>query len=296
MTRTSKIITDIDLPKLKLFKKGKVRSVYDLGDELLLVASDRISAFDFILPNGIPEKGAVLTSVSKFWFDFLGDDFDHHLISTDVADFPEECQEYADILRGRTMLVKKTDLVPVECVVRGYIIGSGWKDYQATGTICGIKLPKGLELADKLEEPIFTPAFKAEMGEHDENISKAEMVEIVGQELADELERISLDLYMRGRDYAETKGIILADTKFEFGKVGDKIILIDEVLTPDSSRYWPADSYEPGTSPPSYDKQIIRDYLEVTWDKEPPIPTLPEGVIKKASNRYKELRDILLAG
>jgi phosphoribosylaminoimidazole-succinocarboxamide synthase len=272
-----------------------VRSVYDLGDQLLLVASDRISAFDYILPNGIPEKGAVLTSVSKFWFDFLGDDFDHHLISTDVADFPEECQEYADILRGRTMLVKKTELLPVECVVRGYVIGSGWKDYQATGGICGITLPKGLRLADKLENPIFTPAFKAEMGDHDENISKEQMVNIVGQDLADSLEKMSLDLYKKGRDYAATKGIILADTKFEFGMIGDTVILIDEVLTPDSSRYWPADLYEAGTSPPSYDKQIVRDYLEASWDKESPVPRLPADIIEKASKRYKELRDILVS-
>lgn len=293
MQSTSPVITSIDLPNLTLFKEGKVRSVYEVGDNLLIVASDRVSAFDFILPNGIPNKGDVLTSVSQFWFDFLGKDIHHHLISTDVDDFPEECQQYRDILQGRSMLVKRTELIPVECVVRGYIIGSGWKDYQETGAICGIQLPEGLQLADKLDTPLFTPAYKAEMGDHDENISKEQMDKLIGKELADTLESISLDIYKRGRDYAATRGIILADTKFEFGMIGDQIILIDEVLTPDSSRYWPANEYKPGISPPSFDKQIVRDHLAATWDKTPPVPELPENVINKASQRYKELKEAL---
>lgn len=289
------VITSLDLPNLKLFKEGKVRSVYEVGNDLLIVASDRVSAFDFILPNGIPHKGEVLTSVSQFWFDFLGDDVSHHLISTNIDDFPEECQQYNDILKGRSMLVKRTELIPVECVVRGYIIGSGWKDYQETGAVCGITLPEGLQLADKLETPIFTPAYKAEMGDHDENISKEQMDNLIGKELADTLEKISLDIYKKGRDYAESKGIILADTKFEFGRIGDQIILIDEVLTPDSSRYWPANNYQPGISPPSFDKQIVRDHLAATWDKTPPVPELPESVINKASQRYTELHTLLTA-
>jgi len=293
MQSTSPVITSLDLPNLKLFKEGKVRSVYEVGDNLLIVASDRVSAFDFILPNGIPSKGEVLTSVSQFWFDFLGDDFDHHLISTNVDDFPEECQQYRDILQGRSMLVKRTELVPVECVVRGYIIGSGWKDYQETGTVCGIQLPEGLQLADKLDTPLFTPAYKAEMGDHDENISKDQVDKLIGKDLADKLESISLEIYKRGRDYAATKGIILADTKFEFGLIGDHIILIDEVLTPDSSRYWPASDYKPGISPPSFDKQIVRDHLAATWDKNPPVPELPEAVITRASERYLELKEAL---
>jgi phosphoribosylaminoimidazole-succinocarboxamide synthase len=294
MTTTSSVITSLDLPNLKLFKEGKVRSVYEVGNDLLIVASDRVSAFDFILPNGIPHKGEVLTSVSQFWFDFLGDDIAHHLISTNVDDFPEECQQYSDILRGRSMLVKRTELIPVECVVRGYIIGSGWKDYQETGAICGIELPKGLQLADKLDTPIFTPAYKAEMGDHDENISKDQMDKLIGKDLADKLQAISLDIYTRGRDYAATKGIILADTKFEFGVIGNEIILIDEVLTPDSSRYWPAEDYKPGISPPSFDKQIVRDHLAATWDKNPPVPELPESIITRASERYIELKESLL--
>ncbi len=293
MTATPAVLTDIDLPGLSLFKKGKVRSVYDLGEHLLLVASDRVSAFDFILPTGIPRKGEVLTQISKFWFRHLESEFKHHLISTDISDFPKECQPYASLLEGRSMLVKKTELIPIECVVRGYIIGTGWKDYQKTGSVCGIELPKGLQLADKLQEPIFTPAFKAETG-HDENISKEAAAKLVGQDVISYLENVSKAIYCKGRDYAQTKGIILADTKFEFGKIGDDIIVIDEILTPDSSRYWPASEYRPGMSPPSYDKQIVRDYLEGSWDKKPPIPALPESVIQKASQRYLELQSLLV--
>lgn len=293
MQSTSSVITSLELPNLTLFKEGKVRSVYEVGDNLLIVASDRVSAFDFILPNGIPKKGEVLTSVSKFWFDFLGNEFNHHLISTDVDDFPEECQQYKDILQGRSMLVKRTELIPVECVVRGYIIGSGWKDYQETGAVCGIQLPEGLQLADKLETPIFTPAYKAEMGDHDENISKAQMDTLIGKDVSDKLESLSLEIYKRGRDFAASKGIILADTKFEFGTIGNDIILIDEVLTPDSSRYWPASEYKPGSSPPSFDKQIVRDHLAATWDKTPPVPELPDAIINQASKRYLELKSTL---
>ena len=293
MQKTKNVITEIKFDNLPIFKTGKVRSVFDFDDQLLLVASDRVSAFDFILPNGIPNKGAILTAISEFWFNKTNHIVKNHLISTDVSKFPAEAKQYADDLSGRTMLVKKTQLIPIECVVRGYIIGSGWKDYQATGKVCGITLPEGLNQADKLQEPIFTPAFKAEQGEHDENITYEKMEEIIGAPLAAKLKEISLKLYNYGRDFAETKGIILADTKFEFGLLNDEIILIDEVLTPDSSRYWPKSEYKPGISPPSFDKQIVRDHLAATWDKNPPIPTLPSEVIEKASNKYQEVFDLL---
>jgi len=293
MQKTKNIITEIKFDNLPIFKTGKVRSVFDFDDKLLLVASDRVSAFDFILPNGIPNKGAILTAVSEFWFNKTSHIVKNHLISTNVNDFPQEAAQYANDLSGRTMLVKKTELIPIECVVRGYIIGSGWKDYQATGKVCGISLPKGLNQADKLEEPIFTPAFKAEQGDHDENITYKKMEELIGSSLAAKLKEISLKLYNFGRDYAEIRDIILADTKFEFGLLNDEIILIDEVLTPDSSRYWPKSEYKPGVSPPSFDKQIVRDYLAETWDKNPPIPTLPNSVIDKASQKYQEVFKLL---
>lgn len=293
MTQASTVLTDISCPNLTPFKSGKVRNLFDLGDHLLIVASDRVSAFDYVLPEGIPEKGKVLTRVSRYWFDKISDKFNHHLISTDVNDFPEECQPYRSILEGRSMLVKKTKLIEIECVVRGYIVGSGWKEYQESGTVCGLPLPNGLQQADKLDEPIFTPAFKASDG-HDENISFERMVELIGQDLAETLRDKSIELYLYGRDVAESKGIILADTKFEFGTIDDDIVLIDEVLTPDSSRYWPKDAYRPGISPPSFDKQIVRDYLEESgWDKTPPIPHLPESVIEKASKKYLELERLL---
>jgi phosphoribosylaminoimidazole-succinocarboxamide synthase len=289
-----KTVHTIDLPTLKFFKKGKVRHVYDLGEQLLIVASDRVSAFDVILPTCIPEKGSVLTRISQFWFNKIQDRFPHHLISTDVADFPEETRPYHDILRGRSMLVKKTELIPVECVVRGYIIGTGWKEYQASGTVCGLPLPQGLRMGDKLDEPIFTPAFKAEDGGHDENITFEAMEKLIGTDLATTLMEKSLELYRIGRDYAATRGIILADTKFEFGRIGDQILLIDEVLTPDSSRYWPASEYRPGISPPSFDKQIVRDYLEtLDWNKQEPGPELPEEIVRKASDKYLELERLL---
>ena len=291
---TKTVLTNLNFPKLNLLKEGKVRSVYDLGDQLLFVASDRVSAFDVILPQGIPHKGEILTRLSEFWFNQTTDIIGNHFVTSDVNLYPEVCKEYADDLAGRSMLVKKAELLPVECVVRGYIIGSGWKDYQQTGAICGIELPEGLNLADKLEQPIFTPAFKAEMGDHDENISFERMIEIVGAEKANYMKDISMKMYEYGRDFAATKGIILADTKFEFGLVGDDIILIDEVLTPDSSRYWPKEDYQPGISPPSFDKQIVRDYLAgLTWDKNPPAPNIPNEVIDRVSKRYQEVYNIL---
>ena len=286
MIHTQCLVTKLHFPNLPLFKEGKVRSVYDLGESLLLVASDRISAFDHILPTGIPQKGAVLTQLSEFWFDYLNEVVENHIISTDIKQMPEIVQQYRDTLDGRTMWVKKTDLIPIECVVRGYIIGSGWTDYQNTGQVCGISLPDNLQLADQLESPLFTPAYKADMGGHDENISFSKMCALIGQDTAQSLRDISIKLYQLGRDYAATKGIILADTKFEFGLLDDRIILIDEVLTPDSSRYWSSSDYTTGVSPSSYDKQIVRDYLASTWDKVPPAPELPDHIIEKTSQKY----------
>lgn len=289
-----KVVTDIQCPNLKLFKKGKVRSVFDFGDQLLIVASDRVSAFDVILDDGIPGKGSVLTEVSEFWFNRLKDLVPHHLISTQLNDFPTETQPYHAMLEGRSMLVKKTELIEVECVVRGYIVGSGWKEYQKDGTVCGIALPQGLRLADPLPEPIFTPAAKASQG-HDENITLQTMENLIGKELTQTLSRLSLAIYEAGRAYAQTKGIILADTKFEFGIRDGKVVLIDEVLTPDSSRYWPKSEYQPGVSPPSFDKQIIRDYLETTsWNKQAPGPRLPEDIIQTTAAKYQEAKRLLL--
>jgi phosphoribosylaminoimidazole-succinocarboxamide synthase len=285
--------TTIELPGIKKFKSGKVREVYDLGDQYLFVASDRISAFDCVMPNGIPNKGQVLNMISKFWFDRTGDVVKNHMISTDVADFPPELQEHAELLKGRSMLVKKAELLPVECIVRGYLIGSGWKEYQQSGTIGGMPLRPGYEMAGKLDEPIFTPSTKADEG-HDENISIDQMIEIVGEELGQKLIDISLNLYKTAADYALTKGIIMADTKFEFGMIGDELILIDEVLTPDSSRFWPADTYKPGSSPLSFDKQYVRDYLEtLDWDKTPPAPELPEEIVMKSREKYLEAYKLL---
>lgn len=292
MKSTAPVITTIDLPKLKQVNKGKVRHIYDVGSHYLIVTSDRVSAFDVILSRGIPHKGRVLTQISEFWFTYLN--ANHHLVSTNVDDFPAQCQPYREQLEGRSMLVKKAKVLPVECVVRGYLVGSGWKEYQAKGTVCGIELPKGLRQADKLETPIFTPAYKAPQGEHDENITFKQMEQMVGKELAAYLRDKSLEIYKQGRDYAQNRGIILADTKFEFGVFDGDIILIDEVLTPDSSRYWAQADYQPGISPPSYDKQIIRDYLEtLDWDKTPPGPELPDDIIEKTSQKYLEIESIL---
>ncbi len=274
--------------------QGKVRDIYDLGDKLLLVASDRLSAFDVVLDEPIPYKGEVLTRVSRFWFDLLADVTANHLISADVADLPAEFQSHADYLRGRFMLVKKAEVFPVECIVRGYLAGSGLKEYQAQGTVCGIKLPEGLVDSSKLDEPIFTPSTKAEIGDHDENVSFERMVEIIGADYANKLRDISLSVYTAARDYAAEHGIILADTKFEFGLVDGEIILIDEVLTPDSSRFWPADLWEPGHAQPSFDKQFVRDWLAKTdWDKNPPAPSLPDDIVAATSGRYIQAYELL---
>jgi phosphoribosylaminoimidazole-succinocarboxamide synthase len=287
MTEVATIVTSTDIDAFPLARRGKVRDVYALDDRLLIVATDRISAFDVVLPNGIPHKGSVLTQISRFWFDRI-DICPNHLISTDVADFPETLQPHAEELAGRSMLVRRADRVDVECVVRGYLIGSGWKDYQATGAVCGIQLPAGMELASRLQEPIFTPASKADDG-HDENISFAQMSEMVGAANAERLRRLSLEIYKTAREYAEQRGIIIADTKFEFGFIDGELALIDELLTPDSSRFWPADRYRSGVSPPSYDKQFVRDYLSsIDWDKNPPGPELPDEVVSATSAKYLE--------
>jgi phosphoribosylaminoimidazole-succinocarboxamide synthase len=269
--------------------RGKVRDIYDLGDKLLIVASDRLSAFDVVMTNGIPYKGIVLTRISLFWFDFLSDSIEHHLISDNVADFPEPFCDHAEQLAGRSMLVKKVKVLPVECVIRGYLAGSGWKEYQQNGTVCGQKLPAGLKQCEKLPELIFTPATKAELGEHDENISFERCVEIIGAEAADYVRSKSTEIFERASEYAESKGIILADTKFEWGLVDGKIILIDEVLTPDSSRFWPADKYEAGRDQESFDKQFVRNYLEsINFDKSGPGVELPEDITAKTSDKYIE--------
>lgn len=280
------MIQDIALDGVKLFKKGKVRSVFDLGDKLLIVASDRISAFDYVLPNGIPFKGHVLTALSEHWFGLTGDVIANHLISTKVKDFPASVARYADRLEGRSMLVAKTHLLEVECVVRGYLAGSGWKEYQKAQQICGIKLSAGLRESDRLQEPIFTPTTKAQTG-HDENITDKQMKEIVGVKMGDKLREASLAIYRKCAALALGSGIIIADTKFEFGLLGSKLILIDELLTPDSSRFWPQDKYKPGQSQESFDKQYVRDYLEsIRWNKQPPVPTLPPEVVAKTSEKY----------
>jgi phosphoribosylaminoimidazole-succinocarboxamide synthase len=289
-----KTIGDIELPGFEIFKKGKVRNVFDLGDKLLIVATDRISAFDFILPSLIPYKGKVLTQISKFWFDTTALVCPNHLISTEIADLPPALKAHAATLDKRSMLVRKTKVVPVECVVRGYLAGSGWKEYQASGKICGVRIPAGLRESDRLEEPIFTPSTKAEEG-HDLNISFKEMQKAVGGELAKKIRKVSLELYKRASLHALSKGIIIADTKFEFGLLGEELVLVDEIFTPDSSRFWPLPTYAPGKSQPSLDKQFVRDYLGTTgWDKQtPPPPTLPDEIIRKTSEKYLELYRLL---
>ena len=284
-----------DMPKLKFIGSGKVRDIYELCEEMLIVTTDRISAFDVILPNGIPGKGKVLTALSKFWFDNTADIVENHLITTDINKMPAVCREYADQIEGRSMLVKKAKPFAFECVVRGYITGSGWKDYKATGEICGIKLPAGLQESQKFDTPLFTPATKAEIGEHDENVSFDRMVADLGKETAEELNRLAVAMYERARDIADTKGIIIADTKFEFGIYNGKIIIIDEVLTPDSSRFWKKASYQVGKVQDSMDKQYVRDYLEtLTWNKTAPGPTLPAEVANKTSEIYHGIMDILM--
>jgi phosphoribosylaminoimidazole-succinocarboxamide synthase len=275
-------------------RRGKVRDIYDLGDRLLLVSTDRISAFDWVLPSGIPDKGRVLTQLSRFWFDRL--DVPHHLLSCDVNEFDLPAGTDLEPLVGRSMLVRKSEVVPIECVVRGFLSGSGWKEYQQSGTVCGIKLPAGLRESDKLPEPIFTPATKAEIGEHDENITFEETARRVGPELAGELRKRSVDIYNRGADYARTRGIIIADTKFEFGQIDGELILIDEVLTPDSSRFWPADQYSPDKGQPSFDKQFVRDWLTTSgWDKNSPPPELPQEVVARTRAKYIDAFERLTA-
>ncbi|MGE4488803.1 MAG: phosphoribosylaminoimidazolesuccinocarboxamide synthase [Kiritimatiellales bacterium] len=287
-------LTKITIPGAPEPRSGKVREIFDAGDSLLFVASDRISAFDCVMPNGIPQKGQVLNMISKFWFERTGDLVRNHLISTDVSDYPAPFSAHADQLAGRSMLVKKTKVFPVECIVRGYLIGSGWKEYKQSGTIGGMPLRPGYEMASKLDEPIFTPSTKAEQGLHDENISFEKAKEIVGVETAEKLKELSLKLYKQAADYALTKGIIIADTKFEFGELNGEIILIDEVLTPDSSRFWPADTYKVGSSPMSFDKQFVRDYLEtLDWDKTPPAPELPAEIVEKTHAKYLEAYECL---
>lgn len=274
---------------LQLYARGKVRDLYSVGESLLLVATDRISAFDHVLGSGIPGKGQVLTQLSLFWFDFLGRIVANHLITADVLQYPPELKPYEDELRGRSMLVARAQMFPVECVVRGYLSGSGWKDYLATGKVCGIPLPSGLRESEQLPEPIFTPASKSATGEHDENISFEEMVARVGEAAADELRKLSLLIYGKAAEHARTRGLILADTKFEFGKTAKGIVLADEVLTPDSSRFWPSEGYEPGHAQPSFDKQFVRDYLEsIHWNKRAPAPALPGDVVRRTQDKYLE--------
>jgi phosphoribosylaminoimidazole-succinocarboxamide synthase len=300
---TAAPILHTDLEGLTLHRRGKVRDVYDVqlpsGEAaLLMIATDRISAFDYVLGSGIPDKGKVLTQLSDFWFGRMADLVPHHLLSIKAEDFPAAAQPHADVLRGRTMLCRMTNPVPVECVARGYLSGSGWKEYQQTGSVCGIELPKGLRESDRLPEPIFTPATKADTG-HDVNISEAEAARILGPALTARLKRLTLELYRRGCEHAESKGIIIADTKFEFGLVGagdpdTDVVLIDEVLTPDSSRFWPRASYAPGHGVPSFDKQFVRDYLEdIRWNKQPPVPSLPDEVIRRTREKYIEAFTLL---
>ncbi len=286
-------IGDVELAGILLFKKGKVRNVFEIDDKLLIVATDRISAFDWVLPSLIPFKGKVLTQLSKFWFDFVALACPNHLIATETSEFPTVLRPFKDILDKRSMLVRKTRVVPVECVVRGYLSGSGWKEYKAAGKISGIKIPKGLRESDRLEEPIFTPSTKAEQG-HDENISFKAVQKTLGNELANRIRKVSLELYQKASLFALSKGIIIADTKFEFGLSGDDLLLVDEIFTPDSSRFWPKDTYQPGKSQPSLDKQFVRDYLETTgWDKNSPPPVLPGDIVAKTSQKYLEIYRLL---
>ncbi len=283
------IVTETDCPALKLVNRGKVRDIYDLGEHLLIVTSDRISAFDVIMDEGIPQKGYVLTEVSKFWFDQMTDLIPHHLIATEVSDFPAITHQYREQLEGRSMLTKKAKPLPIECIVRGYLSGSGWKEYQQQGSLCGIELPTGLVQSDKLPKTLFTPSTKAELGEHDENITFEQAAELCGREISQQVSDISIAIYERARKLADSKGIIIADTKFEFGLIDDQLIWIDEALTPDSSRFWPKDLYQPGSSQPSFDKQFLRDYLEtLDWNKQAPPPKLPQEIVRKTSEKYLE--------
>ncbi len=290
---TTKAISSIELADIPFFKRGKVREVYELDDKLLIISTDRISCFDVVLPTPIPGKGRVLTKVSEFWFEFTRDIVANHLISSNPEEFPAELAKYKEQLSGRSMLVKKAEPLPVECIVRGYLSGSGWKDYKKTGAVCGIKLPQGLRESDRLPEVIFTPSTKAEVG-HDQNVSQEYIEDQIGKDTAAKIRDLSIAIYKKASDYAFSKGIIIADTKFEFGRIGDEIILIDEVLTPDSSRFWPKDQYAPGKAQPSFDKQFVRDYLEtLDWGKTPPGPELPEEIIRKTREKYEQALALL---
>jgi len=287
------IILETSLDGIERFSRGKVRDVYQLGDQLLIVATDRLSAFDVVLPTGIPDKGRVLTQMSIFWFELLRDVTETHFLTANLDAYPAVLRPFRAQLEGRSMLVKRADMVPMECVARGYLAGSGWKEYRASGTVCGIPLPKGLQESSKLPEPIFTPSTKAQTG-HDENISFERMAGVVGQDTARQLRDLTLAIYTRAASYAETRGIIIADTKFEFGFIGGKLVLGDEVLTPDSSRFWPLDSYKAGQAQNSYDKQYVRDYLEeIRWNKQPPAPVLPPEVAQRTSEKYREAYRLL---
>jgi phosphoribosylaminoimidazole-succinocarboxamide synthase len=291
------VVFETSFPGLALRGRGKVRDIYDLGEHLLIVATDRISAYDVVMPTAIPDKGRVLTQISAFWFAALSDVVANHLVTTKVEEFPAECQPYARDLAHRSMLVEKADPLPAECIVRGYISGSGWKDYRQYGSVCGIDLPKGLVESERLASPIFTPSTKAERGTHDENIDYATLCDKIGTELAEQLRETSLRLYEKGRSIAAQRGILIADTKFEFGLQGDRLILIDEVLTPDSSRFWPADRYRPGSGQESFDKQYLRDYLDdCGWDRMPPAPELPEEIVGNTRARYLEALERLTKG
>ncbi len=290
------LILETNLAGLKPPTRGKVRDIYDLGETLLIVATDRISAFDVVLPNAVPEKGRVLTQISKYWFEKMSDIVRNHLISMEVKDYPVECRKYAAVLEGRSMLVKKSQPLPVECIVRGYLTGSGLKEYKSTGSVSGIKLPAGLTEASRLPEPLFTPSTKAEMGEHDMNIAFDSVVQLVGTDTAEKIKKYTLAIYKRACELAEPKGIIIADTKLEFGIYHGDVILIDEVLTPDSSRFWPKNGYQEGVVQKSFDKQFVRDYLlSLTWDQKPPAPVLPDDVVKRTSEKYLEVLRMLTA-
>lgn len=285
----SEASSSIELTGIEKVKSGKVREIFDLGDKFLFVASDRLSAFDCVLPTGIPSKGAVLNQISAWWFKRTAELMPNHMVTADVSEYPDEIQDYADFLRQRSMIVDKVEVIPVECIARGYLIGSGWKEYRKSGTIGNMPLRDGYIMADKLDEPIFTPSTKAEQGLHDENISFERMKSIIGSEMAEKLRDTSLKIYKQAAEYALTRGIIIADTKFEFGIKDGEVYLIDEVLTPDSSRFWPASEYEPGSSPLSFDKQYVRDYLEtLDWDKTPPAPELPAEIVAKTTEKYRE--------
>jgi len=293
------VILTTDFKDMKLFRRGKVRDVYDLGETLLIVSTDRISCFDVVLPDGIPDKGRILTALSVFWFDFIKDIIPNHFISADVKDFPKEAQKYKDIMEGRSMLVKKSKPLPVECVVRGYLSGSGWKEYKQSQSVCGVKLSAGMVESEKLPQPIFTPATKEEKG-HDINVAKEHIEGLIGVELTEKLKDTSIAIYKKAGEYADKKGIIIADTKFEFGMLdvgtglNPSLLLIDEALTPDSSRFWPKDEYKPGKPQPSFDKQFVRDYLEtLDWNKTPPAPKLPEEIIQKTRRKYRRALELI---